>query len=102
MPLDREGDPLSRTFHPAHLRSRHNPQAFLLEDLGESRSDFRLVAGENRSSARDEGHLRAKARKHLAQLAGDVAAAQDEQRAALLAQFSPPGIIGGTPKITGE
>src|SRR5713101_875686 len=90
MTLDRERDPLSLMAHPAHLRSRHNPQPFLQKDHGEGRGDFRLVARENRASARDEGHLGAKASKHLAQFEGDVAAAQDEQRVGLLAQLSPP------------
>ena len=38
-------DPLSLRAHPAHLRSGDNPQAFLLEDLGQRLSNFRLVAG---------------------------------------------------------
>src|SRR5207244_7454070 len=88
--------------YPAHLRSGDNLQAFLLEDLGEGLGDFWLVAGENAFAAYDEGYLRPKAGKHLAQFEGDIAAAQDEQRTRLLAQLTPPGIIGRTQEITGE
>ncbi len=55
-----------------------------------------------RLAAGDEGDLSAKAGKHLAQFERDVAAAQDEQRAGLLAQFGSPGVVGGTQKVTGE
>ena len=79
MPLDREDNFLSLRAYPAHLRSGDNPQAFLLEDIGEGLGDFWLVAGENAFAAHDEGHFRPKAGKHLAQFEGDIAAAQDEQ-----------------------
>ncbi len=100
--LHREGDPFSRTFHPAHLRSGDDAQPFLLEDLGEGPGDFRLVAGENALAARDERHLGAKASKHLAQFERNVAPSQDEQGAGLLAQFGSPAVIGRTQKVTGE
>src|SRR5256884_9469374 len=101
MPLDRERDPLSLMAHPATLRYRHNPQALLLENRSQRLGNFRLVARENRASTRDEGHLRPKAGKHLAQFKGNGAAAQDEQRAELLAQRSAPGVVGATQQITG-
>jgi len=100
--LDREDNSLSLRAHPAHLHSGDNAQAFLPENLDEGLCDFWLVAGENAFAARDEGHFRPKAGKHLAQFEGDVAAAQDEQRTGLLAKFGLPGVIGRTQEITGE
>src|SRR5260370_37406622 len=40
VPLDREGNSLSLRAHPTSPRSGGDPQAFLLDDLGEGIGDF--------------------------------------------------------------
>src|SRR5258707_14730844 len=102
MTQSREGHSLACTLDPTYLCGRDDTEPFLLQDLGEPLSDFWLVARQNALAARDKRDLGSKASKHLAQFQGNVAAAQNEQRARLFSQFGPPGIIRGTQEIAGQ
>src|SRR5260370_20637584 len=102
MTQGRERRPPAPLHHSAHQRVRYDTKPFLLQDLGERLSDFWLVARQNALAARDKRDLGSKASEHLAQFEGNIAAAQNEQRARLFSQFGSPGIIRGTQEITGQ
>ena len=79
--------PVSFMAHGTRLCPGDDPQALLTENLSQALGDFWLVARQDARSACDDSHLAAKASKHLAQFKGNVATAQDEQRAGEFGQF---------------
>ncbi len=102
MTQSREGHSLAYPLDPTYLCQCHDADPFLLQNLGERLGDFWLVARQNALAARDKRDLGPKAGKHLTQFQGDVAAAQNEQRARLFPQFGFPGIISRTQEIAGQ
>ncbi len=87
MSLHDQRHPCTSTSHGTYLRPCDDLESLLAQNLGQGFSDFRLVASQDARSAGDQGHLAAKAGKHLSQFEGNVATAQNEQRAGQLCQL---------------
>ena len=68
------------------LHTRVNGYPLLAQVVGQRAANLRLMVGENARTALQNGHLRAQARKSLAQFQGHRAAANDDQGARLLLQ----------------